>query len=74
MKETTIQRFKIWAVDKSDDAVFISGTESWTKAEFDVAFLGGKPKKVSKQLNIDVEVEEHADLERTLESGHTQEH
>lgn len=73
MKETTIQRFKLWSVDKSDDAVFISGTDSWTKSEFEAAFLGGKPKKAAKTINTDVKVKENADLDRTLETGHTEE-
>jgi hypothetical protein len=31
-----------------------------------------KPKKSKKQINIDVKVEEHADLEKPLDSGHTE--
>lgn len=73
MKQTTINRFREWAHGKDDSEVFSAGTESWTKADFEVAFLGVKPKKTAKPINIDVKVEEHADLERTLESGHTQE-
>lgn len=72
MKETTIQRFKLWAESHSDTDLFRSGGHSWTKAEFESTFLGVKPKKTPKPINIDIEVK-HADLEPTLETGHTEE-
>ena len=73
MKSTTINRFREWAKTHDDHEKFSAGASTWTKAEFEVAFLGVKPKKTSKPINIDVKVEEHADLERTLETGHTEE-
>lgn len=73
MKQTTINRFREWAKHHSDDEVFSAGVDSWTKHEFEVAFLGKTAKKSTKPINIDVKVEEHADLERTLETGHTEE-
>lgn len=79
MKSTTINRFREWAKTHEHYDKFSAGTRTWTKQEFAEAFLGEinllgeRPKNVSKQLNIDVEVELDADLERTLETGHTEE-
>jgi hypothetical protein len=73
MKQTTINRFREWAHGKDDSEVFSAGTDSWTKADFEAAFLGGKPKKAAKQLNIDVKVNEDADVERTFDPGHIEE-
>lgn len=33
-----------------------------------------KHKKTKKQINTDVKVEEHADLEQPFDSGHSEEH
>ena len=73
MKQTTIHRFRAWAAGKDDSEVFSAGTDSWTKHEFEVAFLGVKPKKTPKPINIDIEVKTDADLERTFKTGHTEE-
>jgi hypothetical protein len=73
VKSTTINRFREWAKSHDDHEQFSAGASTWTKAEFEVAFLGGKPKKAAKQLNIDVKVNEDADVERTFETGHIEE-
>ncbi len=73
MKKNTIERFKTWSLDKQDDDIFVAGTELWTKHDFAVAFLGETPKKSAKPINIDVKVEQDADLERPLETRHTEE-
>lgn len=72
MKQTTINRFREWAKSHTDADVFHAGSDSWTKSDFEVEFLGAKPKKSPKPINIDIEVK-HADLERPLETGHTEE-
>jgi hypothetical protein len=72
MKQTTINRFREWAKTHDDHEIFSAGTDSWTKQEFAVAFLGETPKKTANPINIDIEVK-HADLERPLETGHTEE-
>ena len=73
MKQTTINRFKEWAKTHSDDEQFSAGVDTWTKSEFEVAFLGVEPKKIAKPINIDVKVDTNADLEGTLETGHIEE-
>jgi len=73
VKKKTIEQFKTWSLDKQDDDIFVAGTELWTKHDFSVAFLGETPKKTANTINIDVKVEEHADLERPLETGHIEE-
>jgi hypothetical protein len=73
MKQTTINRFREWAHGKDDSEVFSAGTDSWTKADFEAAFLGETPKKTANPINIDVKEELNADLEGTLETGHIEE-
>jgi hypothetical protein len=73
MKQTTINRFREWAKSHSDTDVFSAGFDSWTKQEFAVAFLGETPKKTPKPINIDVKVNEDADVERTFDPGHIEE-
>nr|DAU83279.1 MAG TPA: hypothetical protein [Caudoviricetes sp.] len=73
MKQTTINRFREWAKTHSDNEVFSAGTDSWTKNDFEVKFLGGKPKKIEKPINIDVKEELNADLDTALDSGHSEE-
>jgi hypothetical protein len=73
MKQTTINRFREWAKHHGDDEQFSAGTETWTKHEFAVKFLGEKPKKLAKPINIDTKVEVNADVERTFETRHTEE-
>ncbi len=73
MKQTTINRFREWAKTHSDDEQFSAGTETWTKHEFAVKFLGEKPKKIAKPINIDIKVETNADLDTTFKTGHTEE-
>lgn len=73
MKQTTINRFREWAKHHGDSDVFSAGVDSWTKSEFETAFLGGTPKKTQNPINIDVKVENNADMERPLETGHTEE-
>jgi hypothetical protein len=73
MKQTTINRFRKWAHGKDDHEVFSAGTDSWTKKDFAVAFLGETPKKTANPINIDVKEELNADLEGTLETGHIEE-
>jgi hypothetical protein len=73
MKQTTINRFREWAAGKDDSEVFSAGTDSWTKHDFEVNFLGVKPRKTAKQLNIDIKVTEDADVERTFDPGHIEE-
>lgn len=73
MKATTINRFREWAKSHGDDETFSSGTQLWTKYDFEVAFLGRTAKKSENPINIDVKVENNADMERTLETGHTEE-
>jgi hypothetical protein len=72
MKQTTINRFREWAKSASDSDVFHTGSDSLTKQEF-AAALGETPQKTANPINIDVKVEEDADLERTLETGHIEE-
>ena len=73
MKSTTINRFREWAKSHDDHEQFSAGASTWTKAEFEVAFLGVEPKKTAKPINIDVKVEKDADVERTFETGHIEE-
>lgn len=73
MKQTTINRFREWAKSHTDADVFHAGSESWTKSEFEVEFLGAQPKKSPKPINIDVKEETHADLDTAFETGHTEE-
>jgi hypothetical protein len=73
MKQTTVNRFREWAKSHGDNDVFNAGTDSWTKQEFGVKFLGETPKKSAKPINIDVKEEPNADLEGTLETGHSEE-
>jgi hypothetical protein len=73
VKQTTINRFREWAKSHEHYDKFSAGTETWTKREFETQFLGVEPKKTHNPINIDIEVEEDADLERTLETGHTEE-
>lgn len=73
MKQTTINRFREWAKTSEPGAVFSAGSQCWTKEEFSVAFLGEKPKKTAKPINIDVKVNEDADMEPTFETRHTEE-
>lgn len=73
MKAITIERFKHWAKTHSDNEKFCSDNRVWTKAEFEQEFLGVKPKKAAKQINIDIKVKQDADVESTLETGHTEE-
>ena len=73
MKSTTINRFREWAKTHDDHEQFSAGASTWTKAEFEVAFLGVEPKKTAKPINIDVKEELNADLEGTLETGHIEE-
>lgn len=73
MKSTTINRFREWAKSHDDHEQFSAGASTWTKAEFEVAFLGVEPKKTAKPINIDVKEELNADLEGTLETGHIEE-
>jgi hypothetical protein len=72
MKSSTTARFHEWAKTASPDAVFVSGTHSWTREQFETEVLGLKPKKISKPLNIDVKVEKNADLESTQHPGHSE--
>ena len=69
----TINRFREWAKTHDDHEQFSAGASTWTKAEFATAFLGETPQKTANPINIDVEVELDADLERTLETGHIEE-
>lgn len=73
MKQTTINRFREWAKSHEHYDKFSAGTDVWTKSEFETQFLGVEPKKTHNPINIDIEVAEDADLERTLETGHTEE-
>ena len=72
MKQPTINRFREWAKTHDDHDIFSAGTDSWTKAEFEAEFLGVTHKKTVKTINTDIEVKD-ADLERPLETGHTEE-
>lgn len=73
MKTTTIDRFRAWAEGKSDSDVFSTGGNTYTREQFEVQFMGRLPAARTKAINIDVKVEQHADLDTTQQGGHSQE-
>lgn len=76
MNKQVISIFSKWAPDHDDHELFCSGTNVWTKQEFETLFLGRPAEKKQKQINTDVEVitdKDYADLESTQSPGDIEE-